>query len=100
MTSSLRRDQRLVVRVPSPQVLVGHFGPAPPAPDRIVADRVVAAEIHVVRDDRFAELCQREPAAQIDGKSRLLTTCCTKNETGARDVGNSTSLAPAPAKTI
>ena len=50
-------DQR---RIPAPQIIVGQVRAAPPA-----VDRIVAAEIFLVRDNGLAELGERQPASQV-----------------------------------
>ena len=55
--SALRLHQ---TRIPAPQAFVGQFGAAPPA-----VNRIMPAEILLVRDNRFAEFGQRQPASHI-----------------------------------
>src|SRR5438477_7144830 len=52
-------------RVVPPEPVVGQARAAPPA-----IDRVVTAEIFLVGDDGFTELRQREPAPEIERKTR------------------------------
>src|SRR5262245_51786173 len=54
------RDQPPAFRVPSPQVIVGQFGAAPPA-----MDGVVTAEIVGAGKNRVAEIGQRERAVLV-----------------------------------
>src|SRR5450756_2463239 len=51
-------------RIEAPQPIVGQFGAAPPA-----MDRVAPAEILLVRDNRLAEFGQRQPASVVGGET-------------------------------
>src|SRR5581483_257759 len=66
-SESSRCDQHLIVRVPTPEVLVGQSGPAPPA-----ANWIVTSEIVGLSQDRITERRERQLAFHVSPVPRAI----------------------------